>query len=52
MYGFAIFRTIRTFGNAIRNTVVTLDMAHDDQNQLANKKIDNLPTVQDQEISG
>lgn len=52
MYGFAIFRTIQTFGNAIRNTVVTLDMAHDEQNQLANKKIDNLPTVQDPEIPG
>ena len=48
MYGFPIFKTIRTFVDAIGNTVVTL--ANDEQNQLANKKIDNLPAVQDQEI--
>ena len=37
MYDFAKFKTIQSFGNATRNDIITMDMAIDEQEQLAKK---------------
>ena len=44
MYDFAKFKTIQSFGNAIGNGKITMDVANDEQEQLA-EKLENLPVV-------
>lgn len=36
-YNFRKFKTIQSFGEAIRNDIVTMDLANDEQQQLAKK---------------
>ena len=36
---FAKFRTVQSFGDAIRNGIITMDMANDEQKQMRRKRI-------------
>ena len=36
IYDFRKFKTIRVFGNEIKNNIINMSMANDEQNQLSN----------------
>ena len=48
-YGFRKFKTIRVFGNEIRNDIINMSMANDEQTQLL-KRINQLKVRQDHKI--
>ena len=45
--GFKKIRMIRSFGNTVRNGIIPMGMANDEQNQMLNKS-ENLSVIQDQ----
>ena len=49
MYDFAKFKTIESFGDAIRNNKVTMGLVNEEKNQLA-KNSKNLWVIPDPEI--
>ena len=48
-YDFRKFKTIRVFGNKIRNNIINMSMANDEQDQLL-RRINNLKVRQDHKI--